>query len=353
MITRLIAAFRGIRSAHPRGSFALRLLLATAVVGLVVWLVLVPQFAAARDDMGRLGELPPGLVILAALLEIASLLSFTVMTSAVLHRCDISYWRLLTIDFADLAANHTLPGGGATAGALRYRLFRSEGIAGSRAMGAAATEIAVSNVALGIVFATGAVFMLGRIHSATFLGASVVAGVLIALAGAAGWLLIRHPDATRKIVGNVARRVPFLGAARADTFVLELSHALTDLVSDRRRTAITILAAVGNWILDAAALWLMLAAFGQTTEPAVVLTAYGIGAVLAQLPLTPGGLGIVEGATTAALVVLGVSHGPALLAVLGWRVLEYWLPTPIGWLGYFYLRARPRHHSQVAIPVIR
>jgi hypothetical protein len=53
----------------------------------------------------------------------------------------------------------------------------------------------------------------------------------------------------------------------------------------------------------------MLIAFGTVINPAVVITAYGIGTIIAQLPLTPGGVGIVEGATTAVLVALGVATG--------------------------------------------
>ncbi|MDP9027515.1 MAG: flippase-like domain-containing protein [Actinomycetota bacterium] len=339
----MTASLVRVRASHPRLVRVVRLLLAAAVVGLVVWLVLVPEFGAARDDFGRLGRLPPTLVALAAVLEVASLLSYSVMTSTVLRTPRLPYRRLLAIDLADLAANHTLPGGGATAGAIRYRLFRGEGVAAPRALGAATIEIGVSNVALGLVFATGAIFTIGGSPSGTFVVAGVVAVVLIALAGVAGWALVRHPDASRRVVGRVCRHIPLLGSERPERFVGELSAALTDLISDRRRAVLAVAAALANWILDAAALWVMLAAFGQVTAPAVVLTAYGIGTILAQLPLTPGGLGIVEGATTIALVGLGVGHGPALLAVLGWRVLEFWLPTPVGWLCYLYLRARTLH----------
>jgi uncharacterized protein (TIRG00374 family) len=72
----------------------------------------------------------------------------------------------------------------------------------------------------------------------------------------------------------------------------------------------------------------------------VLLAAYGAGTLLGQLPLTPGGLGLVEGTVTVLLVTLGVDHSAAVLAVIGWRVFEFWLPIPIGWTCYLVLRVR-------------
>jgi hypothetical protein len=52
--------------------------------------------------------------------------------------------------------------------------------------------------------------------------------------------------------------------------------------------------------------------------------------VLAQIPVTPGGLGFVEAGLTAMLVLAGVGAADAALATLAYRLASYWLPLPAG-----------------------
>ena len=81
-----------------------------------------------------------------------------------------------------------------------------------------------------------------------------------------------------------------------------------------------------RWLFDAASLWVFLRAFGQTPGLRGLLVGYGLAGILALLPLTPGGLGIVEGTLVSVLpVVQGFSacaylryHPPG-----GWRSSGY------------------------------
>src|SRR5581483_9407096 len=52
--------------------------------------------------------------------------------------------------------------------------------------------------------------------------------------------------------------------------------------------------AAANWLLDATSLWIFLFAFGAHVSPIDLLVAYGLANVLAVIPITPGGLGVVE-----------------------------------------------------------
>ena len=58
-------------------------------------------------------------------------------------------------------------------------------------------------------------------------------------------------------------------------------------------------------MFDAAALWVFLWAFGTTLNPINVIVAYGVAGVLAAIPITPGGLGLVETALPALLIGFG------------------------------------------------
>ena len=319
----------------------LRIGVAIVTVALVVWLVILPQFGDVRADLARLGTVPPVMVGLAAAAETLSLLTFSVLSRAVLGEERLPYRSLLAIDLADLAANHTLPGGGATAAAMRYHLVHAEGVSSRRALGMATVETAISNAALAMVFAVGALLVSGRVGpDFAFVVAGIATGVVIAIVVLSAWVLLRYPSACRRWAARIGKHIPLLRASRAEVFVAELSSVLRELRSDRRRAVTAAAASLANWILDALALWLVLAAFGQPIGIGVLLAAYGAGTLLGQLPLTPGGLGVVEGTVTVLLVALGVAHAPAVLAVIGWRVFEFWLPIPIGWACYLALRVR-------------
>ena len=70
-----------------------------------------------------------------------------------------------------------------------------------------------------------------------------------------------------------------------------------------------------------------------------MLLAFCAAQVLAQIPITPGGLGFVEAGLTAMLALAGVSAGAAVLATFVYRLFSYWLPLPAG-LGAFAWHTR-------------
>ncbi|HEY2506751.1 MAG TPA: lysylphosphatidylglycerol synthase transmembrane domain-containing protein [Streptosporangiaceae bacterium] len=77
---------------------------------------------------------------------------------------------------------------------------------------------------------------------------------------------------------------------------------------------------------------------GQFFAIAVV---YLTGSAIGSLVPTPGGLGAVEAAMSAAMTAIAhVPGATALTAVLLFRLLTFWLPIPIGWLALSYLQRK-------------
>ncbi len=64
------------------------------------------------------------------------------------------------------------------------------------------------------------------------------------------------------------------------------------------------------------------------------------GCVASAIPLTPGGLGVVEVTLVAVTVGFGAPRATAVLAVLGYRIVNYWLPLIPGAIAYLRLRLR-------------
>ena len=87
---------------------------------------------------------------------------------------------------------------------------------------------------------------------------------------------------------------------------------------------------IGRWLLDYAALLVAVRAVGSDSRALLVLLAFVTAQVLAQIPITPGGLGFVEAGLTAMLVLAGVGAADAALATLVYRLGSYWLPLPAG-----------------------
>ena len=92
-----------------------------------------------------------------------------------------------------------------------------------------------------------------------------------------------------------------------------------------------LLGAVAWWGFDIGVLWAMFHAFGSPPPFTVIWMAYFVGMLGNLLPL-PGGLGGVEGGMIGALAAFGVSLDLAVLAVLSYRAISFWLPTiPGAW----------------------
>ena len=82
-------------------------------------------------------------------------------------------------------------------------------------------------------------------------------------------------------------------------------------------------------------------AFGESLSPVNLIVAYGLAGVLAAIPLTPGGLGVVELFLPPLLVGFGVPPATATVSVLCWRFAQFWLPIPLGAMAYASLKLGP------------
>jgi hypothetical protein len=136
-------------------------------------------------------------------------------------------------------------------------------------------------------------------------------------------------------------RIPFLSGEKVEHAVLEAAASFSLLARDKRVMAWALLWASLNWLLDAASLWCFMAAFGARPNPIELFAVYGIANVAGALPLTPGGLGVVDSIAPLLLIGFGVTRSVATLGVLGWRLVNFWLPIPTGALAYVSLKVTP------------
>jgi uncharacterized protein (TIRG00374 family) len=105
---------------------------------------------------------------------------------------------------------------------------------------------------------------------------------------------------------------------------------------------------VSNWSTDCGCLAFSYLALHSVIPFQALLLAYGAGQLASNLPITPGGLGVVEGSLTIALVAYGGSVSSTVAAVLLYRIISFWGYIPIGWFAYLGIRLRDRRTDRAA-----
>jgi hypothetical protein len=141
-----------------------------------------------------------------------------------------------------------------------------------------------------------------------------------------------------EVVRQWADHVPFLNGDRLAEGVQRVADRLKDLAGQRDLLRQAVLWAAANWLFDAACLFVFVVALHGYISPINLLVAYGLANILAVIPITPGGLGIIEGILIPALHGFGVPLDVAGPAVLGYRVVNFWLPIPVGGASFLSLR---------------
>lgn len=94
-------------------------------------------------------------------------------------------------------------------------------------------------------------------------------------------------------------------------------------------------------LLEAAALWLVMQAFGIEITVMEALATYAASQLVGGLPGMPGGLGVTEGALALILAAYGYPASNTIAPILVYRVVSYWLPAGLSFLagGSTFLRS--------------
>jgi len=136
--------------------------------------------------------------------------------------------------------------------------------------------------------------------------------------------------------GKAARRW-----GRAAAWPRALYTGLVMAIAMLKRRDPSLLGALAAWGFDIAVLWASFRAFGHSPPGAVIVMGYYVGTLGNLLPL-PGGIGGVEGGMIGSFLAFGVQKSLAVIAVLGYRTISYWLPTIPGAIAYWRLRRELR-----------
>jgi hypothetical protein len=248
--------------------------------------------------------------------------------------------RAVRVSMGAFSLSRILPGGGAAGSIFAAREIVAAGNPVPRTVASMLISWWVSMCTLALVVGVGTASGLrgGVVAPAHLVGPAVVLGTLV-VAGSLVILALRARPLRSRLAGRLSAMGRRLGVSAHER---DWDDQATTAVSLPRLLPLLGWAAT-SWLIDAAALWVMFLGVGVTLHPAVLLVGYGLANLINALPeLTPGWLGVLESALAAAYAGLGVPVGVAVMAVLSYRLVSYWLPVAAG-LGpaIGMLRGRP------------
>ena len=306
----------------------------------VVYFFVLPLLPAFRGAVADLRQIDPVLLAAAIGLEFVALYCYTLLTHAALgsDANRLTRFDLFRIQLSTRALGSILPAGSAASNALGFRLITSSGVKKADAGFALATAGIGSAVILNVLLWVGLVVSIPlRGSSPVYSTAAIAGAVLMGIVGAVVFGLIDDKGRLARVVRYVYDRIGRDGESAAE-LLDHLRDRIRGLVAERDVLRRVILWGTANWLLDLLALWLFLRAFGGSVSADGLLVAFGLANVLASIPITPGGLGIVEGVYIPTLVGFGVPAATATVTVLTYRIAQFWLPILVGGVAYASLR---------------
>lgn len=266
--------------------------------------------------------------------EVLSFISFTAMEYQLLSARGgftppIS--PLFRMTLASQALTNSLPAGNVVATVYGFRWFRRFGADETLAVWAMVGTVIASMVSLSLVAVAGLVLATDEGASLDLvpvligvLGVTIAVGALFVyerpLLVVVPWVLRASHSILRRPRGDI------------DEQVGRIIGQLTSVKLGWRRVVTIVACGTANWLFDCACFALMFLAIGVSIPSKGLLLAYGAGQLAAALPVTPGGLGVVEGSITIALVAFGGAHVATVDAVLLYRLISFWLVLAVGWL---------------------
>ncbi len=325
--------------------------LGLAFTGIVLYLV-APSVLSVFHSWPRLAQLNLLWFIPAIVAEGAHFAcTFALQRIALRTR---AWFAVITAQLAGNAISLTVPGGAAAGAAVQFRMLGTAGMDPTESVSGltAFSFLGIGGLLALPVFVLPVVLFGAPVASgltdAAWVG--VVAFVLFSGFGA----LVMALDAPLEWAGRAAqavrnrllkKRPPLTGLPDR---LLEQRNVIRTVLGQQWWQAT--LLSVGRLLFDYLCLLFCVRAVGAHPRPALVLLAYAVAGVIGLIPITPGGIGIVEASLAGFLALAGLDGAEAVLATLAYRLVSYWLPMLAGPIAYGAFRYRYRDHGSSPQP---
>jgi len=340
------------RTTNPVKRILQTILSLAVVVGIFVFAF--PQFADYGDVWTEITAMTWAEIVSLLAVAIWNLVTYWFVLTAVMP--GLTYPQAAVSNQASTAVANTLPGGGAIAVGVTYAMYRSWGFGKSEFALAAVVSGVWNNFAkLGMpVLALALLALQGEITATRVIAAIVGIGVLVGFI--ALWSLFLYKESLARRIGSfvgrlVSRARSVIGKAPlSDWGEVGIGFRARALVLLRTRwlrlTFATLVSHVSLWVV----LLVTLRHVGVGNDVlswVQVLAVFAFIRLISALPITPGGVGVVELGLTIGLQVAadfaGVNEAlfeaKIAAAVLVFRAITFLLPVPLGAISYLIWRS--------------
>ena len=309
-------------------------------VGAAVGLYLVLPALAGLDETWRLlGRGDARWLGLALALELGSYAGYVVLFNGVFasRAHAIGLRRSYEITLAGVAATRLFAAAGAGGVVLTAWALRRSGMSRAAVVSGMTTFLVV----LYAVYMTALVVAGLGLHVGLLPGPAPFA--LTFVPAVFGATVIAAALAAGRVPADLAQRAARHSPGRGHAVQLAargtaaMARGVRGAIALVRARDPALLGALAWWGFDVAVLWSCFRAFGSAPPVAVVVLVYFVGMLANTLPL-PGGIGGVDGGMIGAAIGFGVDGGLAIVAVLAYRGIAFWLPTVPGAIAYLRLR---------------
>jgi len=330
-----------------RRALAIGIALAVVVATFVFVLPKIANYGDVWDAIKELSGQQIGLLIGATLLNLAT---FAPPWQAALP--GLGFLQAFILTQVSTASTYVAPGGAAVGIATSYAMLRAWGFRGSR-IGLAATIVGVWNQFALLIFPVVGLALLTLSNERNPLLETVaLVGLVVVLVGvsvfAAGLSTDRLAcwlgNLLARIVNWVLRRVRKGPVGWSGESLVALRAEALDLLG--RRWHVLTLATLAGQLTVFVLFLVCLRTLGVSPQEVSVVEAFASWAlvrVLGSIPITPGGIGVVEVGLTGALVGFGGDNAEVVAAVLVYRFLTMVPTLVLGFAGLMaWRRFRPR-----------
>ncbi|HEV8659721.1 MAG TPA: YbhN family protein [Thermoanaerobaculia bacterium] len=339
------------REARPIRLHVFRILPIVVILGLLVH-VLLPRLDTIEDSLKMVRTLLPWAIAWAFFCEALSYLANGALLQSIVHIAGerLTLRRSVAIEIG--AGTVALVAAGALGfGAAIYKWTRNAGITTEGAMLASWLPSLFDTMTLVIFALISAVELLifHRLSRATMIALMIVVSILTTLVATLIVLLVRS-DWMMAVAARAARIVGRVFPEADESIILDAAERAARTWQMMR---------AGAWIRPAICSLLVLTfdvlclryaflAVGQHLYLSVLLAGYGVPMLLGRASFLPGGIAVIEVAMAALFSGLGVMSNVAVVGVLTYRLISFWIPTAIGIPIAITLQARKRAGTGVA-----
>jgi putative heme transporter len=332
-------------------------LAAFAILGLVVY-TLRDKLPSVHSVSTAITSADVRWVLVAALMEAISMAMFARQQRELLKAMSVrmSMARAIGVTYARSAIAISMPAGSAVSAAFAFQQYRRSGASRDTAAAVMILSGVVSFFGLAALYVFGIAGVVvtspteaWHRHAGLIIAAAVTLVATLAILVVLRRRRLADPRPSR---AALVVHEPSTGVRRwtASTVASVRRNVASWRTVRPRHWALALAFAALNWLTDLLCLVAAARAFALPVGLFTLASIYLGVQLVRQIPVTPGGIGLIETGLLAGLATAGATTAAAAAVVLTYRLLSCWLIIPIGGASWLGLRARP---GSAALPATR